>query len=78
MIFTYLVIDNDECADKSNNCHKDAVCTNTPGSFTCACKSGYTGDGTVSCTGTYLRFRFTILIIIDGLFCKGRVGANMI
>ena len=33
-----------------NDCHVDATCTNTDGSFTCACKPGYTGNGT-DCTG---------------------------
>ncbi|KAI8511658.1 complement activation, classical pathway [Branchiostoma belcheri] len=41
--------DNDECVDGSNNCNPDAFCTNTPGSFTCTCKAGYSGDG-VTCT----------------------------
>ena len=27
----------------------DAVCTDTEGDFTCACQSGFTGDG-LSCT----------------------------
>lgn len=30
-------------------CHADATCTNTPGSFTCACNAGYIGDGVDSC-----------------------------
>ena len=32
-----------------NNCHVNANCTNTEGSFTCSCNPGYTGDG-VNCT----------------------------
>ena len=31
-------------------CHSDATCTNTAGSFSCACNTGYTGTGT-SCLG---------------------------
>ncbi len=43
--------DNNECADGTNNCHANATCTNTDGSFTCACNTGYSGNG-VTCTGT--------------------------
>ena len=42
--------DDDECTSETDNCHADATCSNTPGSFTCACSSGYSGDG-VTCTG---------------------------
>ena len=43
--------DTDECAKpSSNNCDSNAVCTNTVGTFNCACKSGFTGDG-IKCTG---------------------------
>ena len=42
--------DVDECTDGSHNCDANAACTNVGGSFTCACNSGYTGDGT-SCAG---------------------------
>ena len=38
----------DECAEDSDNCSANATCSDTPGSFTCACNSGYTGDG-VTC-----------------------------
>jgi hypothetical protein len=35
-------INEDECAvGFPNDCHKDAVCTDTEGSYTCACKEGY-------------------------------------
>ncbi len=38
-----------ECSLDTHNCHSNAVCTDTPGSFTCACKPGYSGSGT-SCS----------------------------
>ncbi len=38
----------DECALGLDNCHADAVCTDTPSAFSCACATGYTGNG-VTC-----------------------------
>ena len=43
-------LDIDECKANADNCHDDATCTNTKGSFTCACNVGYEGDGEM-CTG---------------------------
>ena len=52
MTFTFSIqTDDDECVSGNDNCHEDAECTNTVGSFRCACKPGYTGDGTTSCDG---------------------------
>ena len=42
--------DVNECQAGTDNCDSNANCTNTMGSFTCACKTGYQGDG-VSCSG---------------------------
>ena len=42
--------DIDECRRNLDNCHENAVCTNTEGSYTCTCNRGFTGDG-FSCTG---------------------------
>jgi hypothetical protein len=35
----------DECAEGLDTCDPHAVCTNTLGSFSCACAAGYVGDG---------------------------------
>ena len=49
---TFLLSDANECTIGTHNCHTNADCTNNAGSFTCACKTGYSGDG-VTCNGWY-------------------------
>ena len=41
-------VDIDECTTFQDNCDSKAWCTNTPGSFTCTCKSGFTDNLTIS------------------------------
>ena len=41
---------SNECTSGTHNCHSNATCTNTVGSFICACVAGYSGNG-VMCTG---------------------------
>lgn len=54
----FLSIDLNECILGTQNCHTQATCNNTIGSFTCKCNSGYSGNG-VSCTGIlYFSFFF--------------------
>ena len=43
-------VDIDECGVGNNQCHEDAHCTNTEGSYVCACLPGFQGDG-YNCTG---------------------------
>ena len=43
--------DIDECSADSSPCDLNADCTNSDGSYSCACKQGFTGDGS-KCEGT--------------------------
>ena len=51
------LLDVDECSIKTDNCHDLATCSNTDGSFTCACNTGYTGDG-LKCAGKFIAGNF--------------------
>ena len=46
----FFALDVDECSDGSHNCNANAICTNSEGSFTCTCNSGYSGNG-LNCEG---------------------------
>ena len=48
--------DVDECQiDGAADCHENATCTNTDGSFDCSCLSDFTGDGKIcNSIGTHL------------------------
>ena len=50
---------NDCDSNDLNNCHENANCTNTEGSFICSCDLGYTGDG-VNCTSKFSRMERNI------------------
>jgi len=64
------IIDNNECVLKTHNCDNNATCTNTIGSFTCSCNSGYYGSGT-TCNGNnfFLSFfSFSFFFFISSFF----------
>ena len=66
IIFGWLLIfcvyaDINECAS-ANNCDSNATCTNTPGSYTCTCNQGYSGNG-ISCVCKYVARAICMLFI---------------
>ena len=58
------VTDINECQLKTDNCDNYAVCNNTPGSYNCACKPGFTGDGK-NCTGVSISLTELMFILDD-------------
>ena len=54
--------DIDECASGSAGCEQ--VCTNTVGSFTCSCNTGFTLSSGTFCTGkSYYLFQILSVVI---------------
>ena len=41
----FALTDVEECSLGTHTCDEHATCTNTKGSFTCRCNSGYHGTG---------------------------------
>ena len=54
-----MYLDINECLT-GTACHINADCTNTDGSFECACRPGFVGDG-INCAGWY----FFLVIMSD-------------
>ena len=63
------LIDTDECLTNNGGCHAQATCTNTPGSFSCACKLGYSGNG-FDCTGIFYFIFFFFPFPLFGFVLK--------
>ena len=67
--FYYLLLfvtDMNECGYSIHNCDINAQCSNSLGSFSCACNEGYTGRGTM-CSGNWkksLRSLFGVFVIL--------------
>ena len=71
VIVCTLVIDQDECrSDWMNDCHSDALCQNTVGSYKCTCRPGFIGDGKTICIHEgkqrYMCMSHAIVIVNDG------------
>ena len=60
----YLFVDIDEC-EVIMQCDRNALCSNSEGSFNCTCESGYSGDGT-TCVGKISH------VVLNNSFCFNR------
>ena len=52
LIIKYSFTDIDECDLDTDMCHQQATCTDTEGSYSCTCNSGYSGNG-LECNGKH-------------------------
>jgi len=57
MVLNSSFVDIDECARGLSNCHKNAVCKNTVGSFTCTCNMDSVGDGRTCISTKYSLYK---------------------
>ena len=57
--------DVDECDANQNECHSNAICTNTFSSYVCRCLKGYQGDGRI-CEGNIEEKYFKLWLTRDG------------
>ena len=47
----FRVSDIDECLNQSYECDSTSYCVNSPGSYDCQCKQGYTKNAKNQCEG---------------------------
>jgi len=61
-----MITDIDECEMGTDICDENANCTDTIGSFSCTCNSGYSGDG-VNCLSEFLfdlKVHYVLLMVL--------------
>lgn len=59
----FLCVDVDECSEVPSVCVDNADCTDTDGSFECACRTGYSGDGRSNCSGEEQGYSVLVVLV---------------
>ena len=62
-----MVSELDECSSDPSPCDENALCTNSDGSYSCTCKQGFTGDGTL-CEGAWEFVKKLVLLIMINIY----------
>ena len=60
--------------DLAHNCHADANCSNSKGSFYCTCHTGYSGDGVVCLGIIFPRLSIFLSSREKWLVCVNKLG----
>lgn len=67
--------DVDECESSgTNDCHENAMCTNTEGSYVCRCKKGFLGNG-FTCAREFMLMELDDAL--NMLTCNGRLKCSV-
>ena len=69
-------LDIDECTTDTDNCHENAACNNTFGSFECVCNVGFEGDG-VNCTSKTVTILLMWIHFMSSHFCLFNLQISM-
>jgi len=77
----FVFLDINECAVGKSSCSANAICLNSPGSFTCSCKQGFIGNGS-QCDGNVSKYRakcfyIEILFYFDDYFLFQKTLTNV-
>ena len=73
VLYSFILKDINECETEANECDENANCSNTEGNYTCRCKTGFEGDGSL-CQGTTeqntVHFHFCCLFVRLFAYCE--------